>query len=75
MFILTFGGTGATEEDRESCGTIQKNKKNTCLEVSTGEQVEQVTGDGVMTGCEGRTSSEGSAGQGDVQDFVKHTIV
>lgn len=55
MFILTFGGTGATEEDRESCGTIQKNKKNTCLEVSTGEQVEQVTGDGVMTGCEGRT--------------------
>lgn len=52
-----------------------KKIKNTCLEVSTGEQVEQVTGDGVMTGCEGRTSSEGSAGQGDVQDFVKHTIV
>lgn len=74
MLILTFGGTGATEEDRESLWNDPK-KKNTCLEVSTGEQVEQVTGDGVMTGCEGRTSSEGSAGQGDVQDFVKHTIV
>ena len=31
----------------------------------------EVTGDGVMTGCVGRTSSEGSAGQGGVHDCIK----